>query len=152
MLAQTKYLGEIEISEESIIHFPTGLPGFIDERQFALLDFPGNDFFQLLQSLTTPDLAFVVTDPYAFYEEYAFDLDDQTLEILDIEERKEVLILVIVTINEPFEKSTLNLKAPLVLNIVKHRAKQYILQSEEYIAQAPIVVRVKEKSKGEGNV
>ena len=49
MLKQTKYLGETEIDEDKIITFSQGLPGFPDEREFAILDLPGNEVFHVLQ-------------------------------------------------------------------------------------------------------
>lgn len=150
MLKQTKYLGETKIEEDKIIQFPYGLPGFQDERSFALLDLPGNNFFNILQSLTTPKLAFIVTNPYEFNKEYSFDLDDGIIEQLQIEQPTDIIILTIVTVKEPFANSTLNLKAPIIVHAMNKRAKQYILNNDSFKAQTPLTSNVvNHTSKGE---
>jgi len=135
----TKYLGEIEIDNQQIIRFSSGLPGFIDELEFVILDIPGNKAFQTLQSVVTPELAFIVTNPHQYYVEYTFQLDEQVLEHLGIENEEDVVVLSIVTLKSPFKTSTLNLKAPIIINSTKKRGKQYILNQEAYLTKAPIV-------------
>ena|SRR5699024_1669275 len=149
MNIKTKYFGEIEVDETKRIQFPAGLPGFVDESSFILLDLPGNHVFQLLQSLQTPSIAFVVTTPYSFYPNYAVELDDNVMESLKIHREEDVSLLVIVTLAAPFEKSTLNLKAPVILNVDQQCGKQYILNTEEYSSKEPINPSANESVKGE---
>lgn len=136
MNIQTKYLGEVEISTEQIIQFSFGLPGFLDEKEFVLLDIPGNPVFQFLQSVQSKDIAFVVANPYHFYKDYRFELDEPTIDALQIESEKDVIVLTIVTVKDPFNSSTINLKAPLIINQQKLLGKQYILNSDEYDSKA----------------
>lgn len=138
MNIQTKYLGEVTIDDEMIIHFPGGIPGFLEQSEFVLLDIPGNSVFQFLQSVNTVPLAFVVTNPYHFYQDYSFELDEGTLESLQIKSVNDVLIVNIVTLKDPFETSTINLKAPLVINQKKMLGKQYILNTDVYPSKASI--------------
>lgn len=149
MAVQTKYLGEIEVNDEQVIEFSSGLPGFVDELSFALIDFPGNPLFQILQSLSTPALAFIVTNPHHFYQDYEFKLDDQVVESLQITSEKDVLLRTIVTLKNPFQKSTLNLKAPLIINQTTRKGKQYIINTDDYTTKAPIVVPSTSMAKGE---
>lgn len=132
MKIQTKYLGEIEANEDQIILFSGGLPGFNYEKKFGLLDLPGNPAFQILQSIVTPDVAFVVTNPYNFYQDYEFELDSNVKESLEINNENDVTVFSIVTLKDPFEKSTLNLKAPVIINPTSKRGKQYILNEDDY--------------------
>ncbi|MEN1967319.1 flagellar assembly protein FliW [Lentibacillus sp. N15] len=138
MNIQTKYFGEIEVEESKRIQFPAGLPGFLEETEFMLLDLPGNSVFQLLQSLKTPTTAFVVTNPHHFYKEYTVNLDDSIIEALRITNEQDVAILVIVTLASPLEQSTLNLKAPVVINVTSRYGKQYILNTTDYSSKAVI--------------
>lgn len=138
-IIDTKYLGSIEIDNQQIIQFSSGLPGFTDELEFVILDIPGNQAFQTLQSVVTPELAFIVTNPHQYYVEYTFQLDEQILENLGIENEKDVVVLSIVTLKSPFKMSTLNLKAPIIINSTKKQGKQYILNKEDYPTKAPIV-------------
>ena len=41
MRLRTKYFGEIECREEDKLHFPEGLFGFEEEKEFFLLPFEG---------------------------------------------------------------------------------------------------------------
>src|SRR5690625_6657364 len=77
MKVATKYIGEIEVDQEHIIEFQSGLPGFLDEKRFVLINIPGNTVFQTLQSVKTPNLAFVVTDPYFIYQDYTFERSEE---------------------------------------------------------------------------
>lgn len=147
MYIQTKYLGELSIKEEQVIHFLDGLPGFPNETRFVLLELPENPFFNILQSIHTKDVAFIVTSPYHFYKTYAFDLSPSIIEKLQIETESDVNVLTIVTLATPFSKSTINLKAPLILNIKKQYGKQYILNETDYPIKAPITTL--QKVKGE---
>jgi len=138
MNIQTKYLGNIDVEEAKVIHFPGGLPGFIDETKFVLLDLPENEAFQILQSITSEHIAFIVTNPYHFYHEYEFELEANVLESLSINSEEDVLILTIVTLKDPFHMSTINLKAPIILNSAEMRGKQYILNISDYSAKSPL--------------
>lgn len=149
MKLQTKFIGEVTISEKQLIRFPLGLPGFVDETEYALLEIPGNDLFQTLQSTKTPELAFIVTDPYHFYQAYEFDLDNNVRDNLLIRQKNQVGVLTIVTLKSPFKNSTINLKAPLIININEKVAKQYILNTEDYSTKAPITPSHHKKTGGE---
>lgn len=138
MHIQTKYLGEIEIEEEKVIHFPAGLPGFVNETEFIILDLSGNPIFQILQSIKSVNTAFIVTNPYHVYQDYSVNLDDQILEFLQINNDKEVVVLTIVTLKKPFDRSTINLKAPIIINAASKRGKQYILNGNNYSTKASI--------------
>ena len=138
MNIQTKYLDNVEIKNTQIINFPSGIPGFIDEREYVLLNIPGNPVFQFLQSVNSAELAFVVTSPYHFYNDYTFKLDNSTIETLEITSEADVLVVSIVTLKDPFESSTINLKAPIIVNQKKMLGKQYILNSDNYESKASI--------------
>src|SRR5699024_10625659 len=106
MNIQTKYFGEIEVDETKRVHFSAGFPGFENETTFIFLDLPDNDVFQLLQSLHTSSLAFVVVNPHYIYPDYIVNLDDNILENLNIQRKEDVVLLAIVALASPFAKST----------------------------------------------
>ncbi|WP_047980833.1 flagellar assembly protein FliW [Ornithinibacillus contaminans] len=138
MIIQTKYLGDVTIEKDKIVKFAAGLPGFIEETEFVLLDIPGNPVFQFLQSVKTAQLAFVVANPYQFYKDYTFKLDDSTVAALEIASEDDVFVSTIVTLKDPFESSTINLRAPLIINQKKMLGKQFILNLDEYPSTASI--------------
>jgi flagellar assembly factor FliW len=116
MNIETKYFGCMNIDEKKVIRFENGLPGFYDEKAFALIDFPDNPVFQILQSVTAAHVAFIVTNPYHFHKDYEFDLNEQVKEELGISKIEQVKILSILTLRDPFDQSTINLQAPLIMN------------------------------------
>ena len=132
MKINTAYMGEIEIKESSLMTFEHGIPGFENEREFALIAIEDNDAFQVLQSIQTEALAFIVTNPYTITTNYNFELDEATVHALQIKEEKEVAVFAIVSLKESHAQSTLNLKAPIILNTTNKKAKQVILNNEEY--------------------
>lgn len=132
MIIKTKYHGETQIQEEQIIMFANGLPGFSDEKKFVILPLSEDSPFVVLQSAETAELAFIVASPFVFFKDYGFDLDETTVEFLEIEAAEDVEVMSILTIEEPFEKSTANLMAPIVVNRKKMLGKQVILHDSSY--------------------
>ncbi|WP_117168764.1 flagellar assembly protein FliW [Paraliobacillus sediminis] len=137
MKIETKYFGQVHIEESKVIEFEHGLPGFPTESQFIILDLLENPVFQVLQSVKTDQTAFVIADPYHLFKEYEFNLDDNTVELLEINSKKDVLVFAIVSLKDPFESSTVNLQAPLVINQSKRRAKQYITNDKRHLTKTP---------------
>ena len=120
MIVQTAYFGELEIDASQIFRFEHGIPGFEEEKQF------------ILQSVQTPELAFIVVNPYAVVIGYSFDLEEATVHALQLQDEKDVAVLAIVTLKETLAQSTVNLKAPIVVNTKNNHAKQVILNDDAY--------------------
>jgi flagellar assembly factor FliW len=127
----TKYHGEIEINEKDIFHFEYGIPGFLDEKQFVLLPLEDTPFV-ILQSVKTPALGFAMIEPFIYFIDYDFELDEHSVEQLQLSSGKEVAVYVILTVADPFENTTANLQAPIVLNYEKKLGKQVILTNTPY--------------------
>jgi flagellar assembly factor FliW len=131
MKIYTKYHGECEIQEQDIFQFEQGIPGFLDEKQFILLPLKDTPFV-ILQSVKTPELGFAMIDPFIYFKGYDFELDEQSVEQLQLTSEKEVAVYVILTVADPFEQTTANLQAPIVLNYEKKLGKQVILTNTPY--------------------
>ena len=142
MKITTAYMGEVEINPSQIIKFEHGLPGFEEEKEFIQLPLSEVSAYQVLQSIKTDGLAFIITSPYAIIENYNFELDDSVIQALDIKSDNEVAVFVIVSLKDTLEKSTVNLKAPIVLNIEHQKAKQIILK-EDYAIRHQLTVKKK---------
>lgn len=140
MQIQTKFHGEIKIQADQTWNFPKGMPGFEDEKEFALLPIDSNDIFQVLQSIKTPIVAFIVASPYTLVEDYNFNVDEPTVDLLNIEKEQDVFVLSVVSLKEPFESSTLNLQAPLIFQSITKKAKQMILNDNKFSLRHPIGV------------
>ena len=139
MLINTKFLGEVEIKESEILSFNQGLPGFPEYKQFILLSLDADLPLALLQSIEEATIGFVVAFPFAFKQDYTFELSEEDKEDLQIEKEEEVLTYSIVTLQETFADSTINLLAPVIINVNKKLGKQIVLQdSKAYPLRFPI--------------
>ncbi|MFD1706925.1 flagellar assembly protein FliW [Siminovitchia sediminis] len=137
MKIETKYHGSREIQAEDILKFESGIPGFPDEKEFVLLPLD-DSFLSVLQSVSTPEIGFVVTDPFSFFPEYDFQLSDSAVEQLKLEKPDDAVVYTILTIRDPFEKTTANLQAPVVINTKNSNAKQVILNDGKYKTKHPL--------------
>ena len=131
MLIQTKFLGEVEIQEADIYTFEQGLPGFPDNKKFTILPLDADLPIAFLQSTEEAEVGFVIALPFAFKPNYAFDLSDEDKEQLQLEKVEDVLTYSILTLKETFTESTLNLLAPIVLNVQNRKGKQIVLNDGE---------------------
>lgn len=127
MKIETKFLGEVEIVEEDIYTFENGLPGFEDLTKFVLIPLDADLPLAILQSTEQAQVGFITAYPFAFKADYAFDLSEEDKQALHIETEDEVVPYAIVTVQEPFEDSTMNLLAPVVINVAKKYGKQVVL-------------------------
>ncbi|NLO39459.1 MAG: flagellar assembly protein FliW [Ruminiclostridium sp.] len=133
MQLQTRNFGEITVNESDVIVFPSGLPGFEEMKKFTLLgkQDTGAVFFWL-QSIDEPNLSFVVTDPFAIHPEYFVDVDDSETQELQISDAEDLLTLAIVTVPENVKNTTVNLKAPVLINLHNNKGKQIIMKNETF--------------------
>lgn len=138
MNIQTKFHGEIKIQADQIWSFPKGIPGFEDEKEFIILPIEGNDTFQVLQSSKTPIVAFIVANPYTLVEDYSFNIDEPTIDLLEIEKEEDIFVLSVLSLKNPFKISTINLQAPLIFQSNLKKAKQMILNDNTYSMRHPI--------------
>jgi flagellar assembly factor FliW len=131
MRIETKFQDEIEVQDSEILSFEQGIPGFEDEKQFILLPIE-DTVLSLLQSVRTKELAFITTDPFFFFKDYDFELSTGDLERLEIQDQSDVCVQVIITVTDPYEKSTANLQAPVVINSKNRKCKQIVLSDGRY--------------------
>jgi flagellar assembly factor FliW len=131
-MIKTKYHGEIAINKEDILHFEKGIPGFLDEKEFVVLPLSDDQTFSIMQSVNTSYIAFVISSPFNFFKDYEFKLEDAVLEELEIKAEGDVQVFSILSVGDPFEKTTANLQAPVIINSSNHQAKQVILNDQRY--------------------
>ncbi|MEX3745383.1 MULTISPECIES: flagellar assembly protein FliW [Lysinibacillus] len=131
MKIATKFLGVVEIIEQDIITFEHGLLGLEDEKNFVLLPLDADLPLAILQSVEQAEIGFVIGYPFAFKKDYSFDISEEDYKQLQIEKAEDVLTYAIVTMKETFQDSTINLLAPLIINMDKKLGKQIVLQDNK---------------------
>lgn len=148
MEIETKYFGKKTINKSDIITFENGIPGFLDEKEFVLIPFTDDGVYEMMQSVQTPELAFIVTNPFYFFHDYEFDLEDNVVEQLEIEKAEDIKVIVILTIQDPFNNTTANLQAPVIINTKNNKAKQVILNNESYTTKHRLFKELPANQKG----
>ena len=139
MNIETKFLGSMAIDEKDIIHFSDGIPGFEEIKEFVILPLEKDSPFAILQSIKEQEIGFVIAFPFAFKNDYTFDISEDDKEDLQIEKSEDLITYSIVTLRDPFHSSTINLQAPLLINAKKRIAKQLVLQdATSYPIRFPI--------------
>jgi len=111
-------LGRRCIDTDKVVHFPRGLAGFENERDFILLQIRPEAPLLILQSVNTPVVGLLVADPYSFFDKsYAPQVGDAERQLLHIESLEQAAVLVTVSIpaGAP-EQAALNLTGPIVIN------------------------------------
>jgi flagellar assembly factor FliW len=137
MNVNTTRFGMVDIDESRVITFPTGLLGFSTFRRFALLQPDDEGIFFWLQSLDAPDLAFVVTDPSLWVEDYEATIRREQMDELQLDSIDGAQVFVIV--NKYDNALTANLQGPLVINLKNHTAMQLVLAEKRWTTRHEIV-------------
>ena len=142
----TLRFGEVEVAEDKVVHFADGIPAFEDEHEFVIVPYDEESPYVFLQSLTTPDLAFLMTMPFVFFPEYEFELDDENQDKLGLTRQEDMLIYTLLTINGgKVADMTANLMAPVVLNTANMQARQIVLDRSSYTTKHRLFPENKEE-------
>ncbi|RKP47255.1 flagellar assembly protein FliW [Cohnella endophytica] len=136
----------IEQLSGSKINFQGSILGFAEYHEFELSIIEDQQY-AYLQCVDHEDIGFLVVNPFAFNTEFSFELQENDKQALKIEKQDEVLVVAIMTIQEPFESSTMNLLAPLVINIHNKLGRQCILPpNSPFGTKEPLISQIKVES------
>lgn len=131
MRIENPMLGAIEVSDDKVIEFPAGLPGFEQCHRFVLVHEEGREatVFQL-QSADDPDVVFSLTGPEQFGISYEFALSDEEVDALQLARPEDALVAIIVR-KDGDDPATAGLRAnfmaPLVINVGARRGLQKVI-------------------------
>lgn len=133
MKVETKHFGEIEVEEDQILDFIGGVPGFEGNR-YVLLNSSSeeNSPFVWLQSLDDTNIALVLVNTFMLYPDYAPDVNDEFLGVLEFDNREDLAVFNVMVIPEKIEDMTVNLKAPIIINNKNRKAVQVICDNSSY--------------------
>ncbi len=139
MRIENSKLGDVEFENDRVITLSDGLPGFSDARRFVLLDLKEGSVFKWLLSVDRPEIAFVVTDPYVFFPSYQTRLSEEDLASVGFRESDDLSALAVVSIRGRRKgDTTLNLRAPVVVNLRTLLGKQVVMKDESWGIQVPL--------------
>lgn len=129
----TEKFGEVQISKDVIFEFVSPIIGFNDLKKYAIVDYKPESPFKWLQSTEDMTLAFPITLCSYFGIDYQFDIPDEEAEKLEISSADDVFVFNIANIPQSNPQgATINMLAPIVVNIVNKKAMQLILKNTEF--------------------
>ena len=134
MLKSTRF-GDVELADEAVVEFPSGLIGLRGHR-YALLPHGPDGVFVWLHSMDDPDLALPVTRPWGFFPTYEVELSDSEAERIGVNDPAEADVWVTVRAAEEAENFSANLRAPII--IANGRGFQVINEADDAPVRAPL--------------
>lgn len=138
MKANTKYFGEIEYEASDLVYLTKGLFGFEAYHEYLLIHFgDSSSLFMCLQSTENPDLSFILADPFTLIPDYSPVISREYADLPELSEDSRVIYYSICVLKSPLDSSTLNLKAPLVINTDTRRGWQVMTENKEYTLRHP---------------
>ncbi len=137
MIIETSRFGQLEVDPDRFIVFEDGILGFPGQREYAMIQTGEGSGFYWLQSVQTPDLAFVVCDPRLFVADYQVPVKLEDLECIDLTDPKNAQVLIIV--NKVDDLLTGNFQGPLVVNVENRKARQLVLSDKRYSTRHPLM-------------
>jgi len=151
MVINTRVFGEVTIDDDKIIHFENGIIGFPDLTDFALVhdvEKGDNAGIRWMQSVQEPNFAMPVMDPLVVAPDYNPIVDDETLKPIGEIIPDELLVLVTVTVPKDLTRMSVNLMAPIVINVAERKACQLILEGDAYAVKFPVYDILKSSKEG----
>jgi flagellar assembly factor FliW len=128
MRITTTRFGCIEVAAGDVIRFSSGLPGLEDCREWALLADAANDAVGWLQSTTRGEVALAVVSPRRFVPDYRVRIARSELAPLNLADLRDAQVVVVV--GTTGTTLTLNLKAPIVINVETRMGRQVVASGD----------------------
>lgn len=139
MTITTKLFGEIEVDENKMITFTSGIIGFPDLTDFLLIhESETAGGIRWMQSIQEPAFAIPVIDPLVVMENYNPNVEDEFIKPLNIKDEDDMLVLVTITVPSDIKEMTVNLRAPIIICGSSRKANQIIVEQDEYLVKFPI--------------
>ncbi len=134
MKAVTRVFGTIDIADDKIITMEKGMIGFPELTHFALIfdEEKKDKAFKImwLQSMDDGNIAFPVTDPIHLVEDYKPSVSEEIIAPLGEMTDDNTYLLSTVTVPKNVEDFSINLKAPIVINMDTNKGAQVITEDD----------------------
>jgi flagellar assembly factor FliW len=126
-----------------VIEFVHPMPGFPESQRFTLNALDETGTLYGLRSLDHAELQFLVVPPASFHPAYHPEIDDEAAAELGLtsaeQAEAEAMVLLVVHAGSDLASTTVNLRAPIVVNVTTQRAAQIILEDVSLSVAAPLL-------------
>lgn len=134
MHIQTSRFAVVQIEPEDILLFSRGLIAFEEHRHWVLLGDDENPSVAWLQSLADPEVALPTVSPRRYVPGYQIRLSKHQLTPLELAALDKAFALVV--LNRNASGLTVNLKAPIIVNLDRRIGRQVITSDDQPIQLA----------------
>jgi flagellar assembly factor FliW len=124
-------------TEKTVIDFADGLPGLGDARSWKLFESEEIRPLLWLRCLDRPNLSLLLVDPRLVAPDYRPQLPKAQMARIGFESDHPLLILVVVALHED-KPATVNLRAPIIVDVESMRGMQVILEDDEQPMRYPL--------------
>lgn len=138
MEIQTAHFGKVEVADSRILYFEDGLPGLEDFKRYVLLSNEESRPVSWLQAIDGEHISLPVTDPFKMCPDYSFDISQDDINALSIKDVKDVFVLSVLVIPKNVSIMTINLSAPIIINVRNNKGCQIVLDKREYRVRVPV--------------
>ena len=130
--------GEFTYADSEVIEFPWGIPGFSKLHRFIALQLDEQPRFVWLQSLDDLAVALPTADPWSIFPDYEPKLPAYATTALDLKSAEDFSILCVLVVTKDAEEMTMNLLAPVIVNLKTRRGRQVTLEGTDYSVRTPV--------------
>jgi flagellar assembly factor FliW len=137
----TKLFGKIDVKEDKILTFPKGILGFPDLKRFTLTFDSENSApsgLNFLVSLDEPAFMLPVVPALAVKPGYEPQISAEVENAVGPLNEDNALVMVTMTIPADITQMTVNLNAPIIINVDTNKAIQSMVENEGYDIRYPI--------------
>ena len=128
---------DLDYEENSIITFDEGLIGFPELKRMVLVRQSAVEPFLWLASLDDASIAFLVIDPRSLFPGYEAELQKAVKAQQTVAKDETPLVLTMALIATEWEKSSVNLRAPLYISPSTMHGVQFALSDSPYRSDEP---------------
>lgn len=139
-MLHTARFGAIAYEDSHVLHLGGGLIGISDMDRVLVVQPGGTGPLYWLQSVDEPELAVVVADTAQVVPDYKPEIAAADLADLDLKRPEDALVLGVCVLASDPGASTINLRAPLIVNPVRRRGRQVLLDDERYSLRHPLLL------------
>ena len=138
MKIETKFFGTQDVNENDIITFKHGIPGFEERQRYIIMPYSDQSPFFVMQSVEQVNLAFILIGLEQVVPDYSIDISDELVSEIKLATPEDAVVYAIVTIPGDLAKSTVNLAAPVIINMKGKMGEQIIFNNSPYSLRHPL--------------
>jgi flagellar assembly factor FliW len=134
MMIDSSRFGQVTIEPEDVLLFSRGLFAFENHRHWVLLADGDEGSVAWLQSIQDPEVALALVSPRLFIPDYRVSIGRNQLTPLELAALDQAFVLNVLNRNQG--QLTINLKAPVIINLDRRIGRQVVTNDEQPLQMA----------------